>query len=90
MGRETEIGWCDSTVNPTMGCAGCELWSDAEDGEKTCYAGILHDRYGGVNKGFSPKFNILTQYPGRMVGPDRHRQARQAVAQWTSPTHFRE
>ena len=22
----TKIQWCDSTVNPVMGCEGCELW----------------------------------------------------------------
>jgi protein gp37 len=24
--KETDIQWCDSTVNPIMGCAGCELY----------------------------------------------------------------
>lgn len=26
MAQETKIQWCDSTVNPIMGCAGCELF----------------------------------------------------------------
>jgi protein gp37 len=26
MGAKTQIQWCDSTVNPIMGCAGCELF----------------------------------------------------------------
>jgi len=26
MSEETKIQWCDSTVNPIMGCAGCELF----------------------------------------------------------------
>lgn len=26
MGAKTEIQWCDSTVNPIMGCGGCELF----------------------------------------------------------------
>lgn len=26
MSNVTKIQWCDSTVNPLMGCAGCELW----------------------------------------------------------------
>ncbi len=26
MGLKTNIEWCDSTVNPTTGCDGCELW----------------------------------------------------------------
>ena len=25
MGLETNSEWCDSTVNPTTGCEGCEL-----------------------------------------------------------------
>ena len=24
--KSTKIQWCDSTVNPVMGCDGCELW----------------------------------------------------------------
>lgn len=64
MSKETDIQWCDSTVNPTMGCDGCELWNEKK---KVCYAGGLHERYGGHNKGFSTKFEILTEYPGRMA-----------------------
>ena len=26
MSKATKIQWCDSTVNPIMGCAGCELF----------------------------------------------------------------
>ena len=26
MSQKTKIQWCDSTVNPTMGCSGCELF----------------------------------------------------------------
>ena len=35
----TKIQWCDSTVNPTMGCDGCEIWGSQR---KSCYAGTLH------------------------------------------------
>lgn len=63
MSRDTDIQWTDSTVNPTMGCDGCELWKPGVGGP--CYAGNLHVRYGGTNKGFSPKFEILTEYAGR-------------------------
>lgn len=47
-----------------MGCDGCELWGPKE---KTCYAGVLHGRYGGKNPGFSPTFETLTFHPGRMA-----------------------
>lgn len=40
MGRETLISWCHSTVNPTSGCDGCELWTPHKGGP--CYAGNLH------------------------------------------------
>ena len=40
MGRETEIQWCDSTINPTTGCDGCELWSK---NDRSCYAGNYHE-----------------------------------------------
>lgn len=42
MGRNTGIQWCDSTVNPTSGCDGCELW-DAGGKRRLCYAGRLHE-----------------------------------------------
>ncbi|MBN9523983.1 DUF5131 family protein [bacterium] len=66
MAISTSIQWCDSTCNPTMGCDGCELWNEAT-GERTCYAGVLHSRYGGKTKGYSPTFDQLTFWPGRMA-----------------------
>lgn len=66
MGIATKIQWCDSTCNPTMGCDGCELWN-AKTGEQTCYAGVLHRRYGGLERGFSPTFEEVTLWPGRMA-----------------------
>jgi len=65
MGISTKIQWCDSTCNPTMGCDGCELW-DAKTGDFSCYAGTLHRRYGATAKGFSPTFDQVTLWPGRM------------------------
>src|SRR4051812_22958094 len=63
MASQTGIQWCDSTVNPTMGCDGCELWT-AKD--HSCYAGTLHQRFGGVTPGYAPSFEQVTLYPGRM------------------------
>ena len=60
----TEIQWTDGTVNPTMGCDGCELWN-AET--KTCYSGILTERHGGHNPGYPENFEDVTLYPGRMI-----------------------
>jgi len=66
MGVTTKIQWCDSTCNPTMGCEGCELWNP-KTGDLTCYAGVLHRRYGGKTKGFSPTFDQVTFWKGRMA-----------------------
>jgi protein gp37 len=66
MSVTTKIQWCDSTVNPTMGCEGCELWNP-KAGVYKCYAGTLHKRFGGVSKGYSPTFKELTLWPGRMA-----------------------
>ena len=61
------IQWCDDTVNPTMGCDGCELWSTKGENEvRRCYAGQLHVRHGGRNSGYAPRFEQLTLFPGRM------------------------
>jgi protein gp37 len=63
MSLNTKIQWCDDTVNPTMGCDGCELWS-AE--RKSCYAGVGHVFRRG-HPGFAPKFEEVTLFPGRMA-----------------------
>lgn len=68
MSANTKIQWCDSTVNPTMGCDGCELWSASR---KSCYAGVLHARFGGVTKGYAPTFEKVTQFPNRMAAASR-------------------
>lgn len=61
MSKTTAIQWCDATINPVMGCAGCELWS-AE--RRTCYAGQLH-RLRSRHKGFAPNFLTPKLFPGR-------------------------
>lgn len=63
MAQSTAIQWCDSTENPTMGCTGCELWNGTR---KTCYAGVLHRRFGGSSSGYAPSFAEVTRFPGRM------------------------
>jgi protein gp37 len=63
MSDKTPIEWCDSTVNPTMGCDGCELWNEKV---KVCYAGVLHEMRGG-NPGYAATFKEVTTFPGRMA-----------------------
>lgn len=63
MSRDTNIEWCDSSVNPVMGCKGCELWSPTEGG--TCYAARMVDQYAG-NKGMPVNFQTPTKFEGRM------------------------
>lgn len=66
MGKQTNIEWCDSTINPTSGCAGCELW---KPGKRTCYAGILQTTR--LSKSlpalYSPRFTDVRLIPGRMA-----------------------
>lgn len=64
MAQTTAIQWCDSTENPTMGCDGCELWSNDV---QTCYAGVLHRRFGGTSSGYAPSFEQVTRFQGRML-----------------------
>jgi protein gp37 len=61
MSAKTKIQWCDSTVR---GCDGCEIWNSKI---KTCYAGTLHTRFGGVTPGYASSFTGVTLFPGRMV-----------------------
>lgn len=85
MSQKTAIQWCDSTVNPTMGCDGCELWAmlrplletaefelkaaedQSQEVRRSCYAGILHGRFGGKSPGYAPTFEDVTLFPGRMA-----------------------
>lgn len=62
--KHTKIEWVDSTVNPVMGCDGCELWDKTV---KICYAGQLTERYGGHSKGYPKRFEDVTLFPGRMA-----------------------
>jgi len=55
MGIKTKIEYADSTVNPVMGCSGCELY-DADLGKNHCYAATLINRYAG-KKGWPKEFN---------------------------------
>lgn len=73
MAVSTKIQWCDSTCNPTMGCEGCELWTSKV---KKCYAGMLHRRFGGATRGYSPTFEEITYWPGRMEEAARWRDLR--------------
>jgi len=65
MSKDTKIEWADSTVNPTMGCGGCELWN-IKTGRGTCYAALLTERYKG-NKGYSASFGEVALFPDRMT-----------------------
>jgi protein gp37 len=73
MSVNTKIQWCDSTVNPTMGCDGCELWGNKR---RSCYAGTLHSRFGRTSSGYAPTFEEVTLFPGRMAEAARWSELR--------------
>src|SRR6185312_15025707 len=66
MSAKTPIEWADSSVNPVMGCDGCELWRP-EDGIEICYAGVLHKMRGGKVKGYARDFLVPELFAGRMA-----------------------
>jgi protein gp37 len=65
---ETNIEWCDSTINGSSGCDGCELWDSRR---KSCYAGITHERRWSKSLAvtmpqfYSPSFDVVKMIPGR-------------------------
>ena len=59
MGIKTKIEWCDSSINPIMGCSGCALRKDH------CYAATLCTRYAG-RKGWPQSFDHPEFFPGRL------------------------
>ncbi len=67
MSKETGIQWCDTTVNPTSGCDGCELWTPGQGGP--CYAGNLHERRLAKSLPllYDPVFTNVRMIPGRMA-----------------------
>ncbi|MGD0869107.1 MAG: DUF5131 family protein [Bryobacteraceae bacterium] len=64
MAIETEIGWCDSSVNPVVGCDGCELHR-AGCAESHCYAAGLVGRYKGL-PGWPKSFDVPEHFAGRL------------------------
>jgi len=64
VGKNSKIQWTDSTVNPTKGCGGCELWGL---NVSVCYAGRLTKRFGKSNKGLAKDFDVVELAPGRMA-----------------------
>lgn len=64
MAEKTPIEWCDSAVNPVMGCDGCELWNPAQ-GVQHCYAGQLHKIRAG-RPGYADRFEEPKRFPGRL------------------------
>ena len=77
MGQVTTIGWCDSTVNPTENCDGCELWNRAK---KSCYAGQMTDRF----KGSGTFSSGLVRFPGRMAEAAKWKDL-SGAARWQKP-----
>lgn len=67
MGKDTDIQWCDSTVNPNTGCDGCELWHAIDKGP--CYAGVLHEGRlaRSLPRLYAPSFTEVRMVPGRMA-----------------------
>lgn len=60
--RETDIEWCDSTVNPTSNCDGCELWMPNK-GVRKCYAGTFTEKMQGIGAFDRP----IGLHPDRMA-----------------------
>lgn len=66
MGQFTDISWADSTINPTSGCDGCELWNDRD---RTCYAGTLHETRlaKSLPTLYAPDFREVRMISGRIA-----------------------
>ncbi len=63
MGISTLIEWCDSSVNASSGCDGCELWIRGK--VEKCYAGKIHERF-APSKAYPGPFEQIDLHPGRM------------------------
>lgn len=74
MANSSSIQWCDDTVNPVMGCDGCELHNKRDP--TTCYSFRLHQSRGRGNPGYAADFDKPTMFPGRTMRAARARDLR--------------
>ncbi len=79
MSKVTPIEWCDSTVNPTSGCDGCELYSSKDPAKAICYARAIHETRFALQprtvqpgsapsswaRNYAPTFSEVRMIPGR-------------------------
>lgn len=70
MSKDTNIEWADSTLNPQMGCDGCELWNP-KAGIFKCYAGQLTNRYGGHSAGYPASFDQPQLFLHRLLEAEK-------------------
>jgi protein gp37 len=63
----TEIQYCDTSVNGTSGCDGCELWNRREH---VCYAGKIHPRLRHL-EGYGKSFTEVGLLPGHIAAAAR-------------------
>jgi protein gp37 len=82
MGIKTEIEWCDSTINGTSGCDGCELYNPRTPESAVCYAKWLHETRlsKSIPAKYAAQFSEVRMIPGRfaqaaawsdLIGTDR-------------------
>lgn len=66
MSEKTNIEWCDSTINGSSGCDGCELWTDKV---RSCYAGNLQERRFAktMPEKYAADFKEVRLIPGRFA-----------------------
>ena len=64
VGIKTAIEYTSSTVNPVMGCIGCELF-DRDPAKNLCYAADLCGRYVG-GRGWPAEFTSPEYFPRRL------------------------
>lgn len=64
MGIKTAIEYCDSSINPLVGCTGCDLYHP-DPGKNHCYAATLCRHYAGL-KGWPKSFVEPEFFPGRI------------------------
>jgi len=71
MPEETKIQWCDSTVNPIMGCAGCELFPKAKEVLATIDEAL---RSAGAGRGSArPLFReLIDEAYAQLPNPSEH------------------
>lgn len=95
MSQETDIQWCDSTVNPIMGCGGCELFPEPDPVLQSIDTAISGSLEAGAPSGWKPgmarsRYRDLIQQAHDAIPEEQRKPGHKRAVTTTNLWHLRE